>query len=31
LRRYDRPEVERNASPSELAMRQVNNIPLMRR
>ena len=27
----DRPEVERNASPSELAMRDVKNIPLMRR
>ena len=32
FRRYDdRPEVERNVSPSELAMRQTNTIPMMRR
>jgi hypothetical protein len=32
FRRYDdRPEVERNASPSELAMRETKSIPTMRR
>jgi hypothetical protein len=32
FRRYDdRPDFERNVSPSELAMRETNSIPTMRR
>ena len=32
FRHYDdRPEFERNVSPSELAMRETNSIPTMRR